>query len=120
MTIIAAVTDSPEGALALSEGVAEAKRLGTELVAVNLGLIPLDVSPHGAEVPITVVDRVGRGDRDPVDAVLDQITSHGATRLVIGVKRRSAVGKAVLGSVSQRLLLHAPVPVLAVKLPENH
>ncbi|RZK73323.1 MAG: universal stress protein, partial [Rhodococcus sp. (in: high G+C Gram-positive bacteria)] len=36
-------------------------------------------------------------------------------RLVIGVKRRSRVGKALLGSVSQRLILHSPVSVLAVK-----
>jgi nucleotide-binding universal stress UspA family protein len=35
--------------------------------------------------------------------------------LVIGMKRRSPVGKAVLGSISQRLLLDAPVAVLAVK-----
>ena len=39
---------------------------------------------------------------------------HGATRLVIGLRRRSAVGKLVLGSVSQRILLDATVPVLAV------
>ncbi|WP_344994490.1 universal stress protein, partial [Tsukamurella soli] len=39
--------------------------------------------------------------------------------LVIGVKRRSPLGKAVLGSVSQRLLLHSPIPVLAVKLDDD-
>ena len=37
-------------------------------------------------------------------------------RLVIGVKRRTPVGKALLGSVSQRLLLEVDVPVLAVKI----
>jgi len=31
------------------------------------------------------------------------------------MKRRSPIGKALLGSLSQRLLLEADVPVLAVK-----
>ena len=39
----------------------------------------------------------------------------GISRLVIGIKRRTPVGKVVFGSISQRLLLEAPVPVLAVK-----
>ena len=83
--------------------------------AVNLGIAKLDVSGFAGDVPITVVERTGRGDRDPVDAVLDEIDERGATRLVIAVRRRSLVSKAVLGSVSQRLILNAPIPVLAVK-----
>jgi len=116
MTIIVAVPDSPEGACALSTAAAEAKLLRADLVAVNLALHDLDVSGLDPDVEITVVDRVGRSDRDPVDAVLDEIHARNATRLVVGVKRRSAVGKAVLGSISQRLLLSAPIPVLAVKV----
>jgi nucleotide-binding universal stress UspA family protein len=50
---------------------------------------------------------------------LDDIEEYGARRLVIGVKRRSPVGKAILGSVSQRLLLESPIPVLAVKLNDH-
>jgi nucleotide-binding universal stress UspA family protein len=37
------------------------------------------------------------------------------TRLVVGVRKRSPVGKAVLGSIPQRLILEATVPVLSVK-----
>lgn len=116
MTIIAAVPDSPEGIWALSAGAIEAKTFGTDLVVVNIGLRKLDVSGLDPAVKVTVVDRTGPADRDPVDAVLDEIRDRSATRLVIGVKRRSAVGKALLGSVSQRLLLNSPVPVLAVKV----
>lgn len=119
MTIIAAVPDSPEGIWALSAGVREAKILGTDLVVVNLGLRALDIGGLDPSVAVTVVDRTGRDDRDPVDAVLDEIRDRRATRLVIGVKRRSAVGKALLGSVSQRLLLNSPVPVLAVKVADG-
>lgn len=119
MTIIVALPDSAEGAVAFTAAASEAKQLGTDLVAVNLGLRKLDIAPNDPAVPVTVVDRVGRDDRDPVDAVLDEITERKATRLVIGIKRRSPVGKAFLGSVSQRLLLNSPVPVLAVKPPED-
>jgi len=38
-------------------------------------------------------------------------------RLVICVARRSPVGKFILGSISQRLILEAEVPVLSVKRP---
>ena len=87
-------------------------------MAINLGLKPLDAASIPATMDVKVIDRHGRSDRDPVDAVLDDIEEHHAQRLVIGVKRRSPVGKAFLGSVSQRLLLEAPIPVLAVKLNE--
>lgn len=114
MTIIVAVTDTPEGAHALTAAAEEARRFGTDLVAVNLGLSALTVPPDPS-ITISIVERAGRGDRDPVDTVLHEIAAHETTRLVIGIKRRSAVSKAVLGSVSQRLLLQAPVPVLTVK-----
>jgi len=109
VSVLVAVPAGPEGAAALQAGSAEATLLGTELVVLNLTLDPI-----GGGLP--VIERDGPGDRDPVDAVLDEIERRGdVQRLVIGLRRRSPVSKAVLGSVSQRLLLRAPVPVLAVK-----
>ncbi len=120
MTIIAAVTDGREGHLALVEGIAEARRLRTDLVAVNLSTTTPNLGDLDTEgVFVTVVDRRGAGKEDSADAVLDEITAHEATRLVIGVRRRTPVGKVLLGSMSQWLLLHSPVPVLAVKLPAD-
>ncbi|MGV9714218.1 universal stress protein [Gordonia sp. NPDC003424] len=116
MCIIVAVTDNAEGTHALEEALGEAERFNTDLVAVNLALTKLDLSGIETDVPITVVDRTGRDERDPADAVLHEISHHNPTRLVVGVKRRSAVGKAVLGSVSQKLILQSPIPVLAVKI----
>jgi len=119
MTVMVAVPDSPEGIAALAAAVSEAELLGTDLIVVNLALRPLDTSTVPSTMKLTVLDRHGKSDRDPVDAVLADIEEHRVRRLVIGIKRRSPVGKALLGSVSQRLLLEAPVPILAVKLSEG-
>lgn len=116
MSVMVAVPDSPEGLAALAAGVAEAELLGTDLIVFNLSLTPVDTSsvPNGTHV--AVVDRKGKSDRDPADAVLAEMKDRAVARLVIGVRRRTPVGKALLGSVSQRLLLESPVPVVAVKL----
>lgn len=111
-----AVPDSPEGIAALAAAAAEADLLSTDLIVVNLGLLQLDTSTVPVGTQLKVIDRAGKSDRDPVDAVLDEIRDHDVSRLVIGLKRRSPVGKALLGSISQRLLLESPVPVVAVKL----
>ncbi len=118
MSVLVAVTDSPEGLYSLSAAAEEAALLGTDLIAVNLTLGMLDTSALPEKCAVTVVDRAGREDRDPVTAVLDELDAYpDVTRLVIGIRKRSRVGKALLGSVTQRLLLTSPVAVLAVKAP---
>lgn len=88
----------------------------TDLVVLNLGLSKINPTGLPTDIDTTVVERSGPGDHDPADVVLDYLSAHPAvSRLVIGIKRRTPVGKAVFGSVSQRLLLESPVPVLAVK-----
>jgi nucleotide-binding universal stress UspA family protein len=117
MAVMVAVPDSAEGRRALEAGVAESRQLDTDLVIVNLTLHALDMSSIPADLPYTVVERHGKG---PAEAVLDALDDHAKIdRLVICVARRTPVGKAMLGSVSQRLLLEAEVPVVAVKLPAN-
>jgi hypothetical protein len=109
MTILVAVTDDGAGAAALEVALAEGAVRGVGVVALNLRATPLEV-PDGA----TVVDRV-LGVEDG-DAVLECLEADAdVDLLVIGVRRRSPVGKAFLGDVAQRLLLEAEVPVLAVK-----
>ena len=52
---------------------------------------------------------------DIADAVLEVADEVGATLVVVGVRHRSPVGKMLLGSVAQRVILDAHCPVLAVK-----
>ncbi len=52
---------------------------------------------------------------DPVEALLDAMDHADADLLVIGIRHRSPVGKLLMGSTAQRLLLACPKPVLAVK-----
>ncbi|BAH48775.1 universal stress protein [Rhodococcus opacus] len=116
MTVLVAVTDTPEGAQALIAGKEEAERLGTTLLVLNLSLSEFPPTELAIADEADILDRSGRQARDPAVTVLDLIQERpDIERLVIGVKRRSRVGKALLGSISQRLILHSPVPVLAVK-----
>ena len=46
--------------------------------------------------------RRGRGGRRP-------------TRIVIGIRHRTPVGKLIMGSVAQRVIIDATCPVIAVK-----
>ncbi|WP_181274489.1 universal stress protein [Brevibacterium oceani] len=116
MSVAVAVTDSPEGRLALESAVAEAQSRSTGLLLINLTLHDFDTEEVPPGLEVTVINRSGRGDRDPVAAVIDEIDEHPEVdRLVLGLRGRSRVGKAVLGSVAQRLILRSPVPVLAVR-----
>jgi nucleotide-binding universal stress UspA family protein len=67
-------------------------------------------------VPYELHVAAGSAD-DPTSALLDEVDAVRASVLVIGARHRSPVGKAFLGSVSQRLILEAEVPVLVVKPP---
>jgi len=52
---------------------------------------------------------------DPADDLIQVAQDVDADFIVIGLRRRSPVGKLILGSNAQRILLDAPCPVLAVK-----
>jgi nucleotide-binding universal stress UspA family protein len=117
MSILVAVTDSKEGQEALVSAARVAARLGVGLVAVNLTSADLDTSSLAPGVSYEVVLRDESVDFDEVEQVLQALEDRPeATLLVVGIRKRSPLGKAVLGSIAQRLILEAPVPVLAVKV----
>jgi nucleotide-binding universal stress UspA family protein len=91
----------------------EATRAGVsdavEKVINGLGLPPIQWELHMVAGG-TLVD-------DVTEAILTKVTELGPEVLVIGARRRSPVGKAFLGSVTQSLILEAEVPILVVKAP---
>lgn len=53
--------------------------------------------------------------KDPAEDLVEVADRIGAKLIVIGLRRRSPVGKLIMGSNSQRILLDANCDVLAVK-----
>ena len=53
--------------------------------------------------------------REASEEILAVAKEHRAELIVIGLRRRSPVGKLLMGSTAQRVLLDAACPVLAVK-----
>jgi nucleotide-binding universal stress UspA family protein len=54
---------------------------------------------------------------DPAVDLIEVADKENAALIVIGLRRRSPVGKLLMGSNAQEILLRAPCPVLAVKAP---
>ena len=50
-----------------------------------------------------------------IDEIMSLIDAEQVSLLVIGLRKRSAVGKLLLGSMAQDILMNAPCPVLCVK-----
>jgi len=65
----------------------------------------------GLDVELRTVPRRAQ----PADDILAAIEEKGAELVVIGMRRRTSIGKLVLGSVSQRVLKESRVPVVMVK-----
>ena len=128
MSVVVGFVPSPEGRAALEAAASAARLRGKSLVVVNSAhggayadsaLAPQEELDGAAEaIRRTGVDvsvrRLTHG-QDPAEELLAIVDSAAAELLVIGLRRRSAVGKLLLGSTSQRLLLQCPCPVLAVK-----
>ena len=118
MSVCVAVTDSAEGQAALAAAGREAALLGVGLVVVDLTADGVDRSRLLTDAPHEVVrpSESPSDGADEIDQVLQVLEDRPeVSRLVVGVRRRSAIGKAVLGSIAQRLILESPVPVLSVK-----
>jgi nucleotide-binding universal stress UspA family protein len=128
--IVVGYSADPFGRAALEHGIAEAKLRGTSLRVVNSTAGDAYVDDRFAQ-PAEVHDIEERLANCGVDYELSQPVGVDATEellktmersdadlLVIGIRNRNPVGKLLLGSVAQQVLLECPKPVLAVKPQE--
>lgn len=118
MTVVVTYGESDESAAALAAAVEECRRRGTQLVVADLGGDPgpvQDVRDVLADAGLGVDSVIVDPAEDTVEQVLRIVGERNAVLLVIGLRHRTPVGKLILGSLAQRLLLDAACPVLAVK-----
>ena len=134
-TILVGYVPTPEGRAALQRGIEEATLRDARLLVVNShrGGTSFDrgeaiasaaeLSDVEAELRASGVDFEVRGlvrGQEVSDDLVAVAADEGAQLIVIGLRRRSPVGKLILGSNAQRILLDAGCPVLAVKAaPES-
>ncbi|MDD5029661.1 MAG: universal stress protein [Rhodoferax sp.] len=128
MTILVAYVPRPEGQAALDKGIEIAKRRSEHLLVVN-------ASPGGnvedpSALDVQAFERVERilsetglnaevkqfvRGKSAVEEIQTLVDTLPVSVLVIGLRKRSPVGKLIMGSVAQELLLSVNCPVLAVK-----
>jgi nucleotide-binding universal stress UspA family protein len=122
MTVVIGYTDTPEGLAAARAATAEAqlRRTGVVLLDSSGGGTPAEelslVLAEAAQAGVSAERQALPKDADLGDALIDASYQPGVELVVIGVRRRSPVGKLFLGSTSQRVILEAGCAVQAVKV----
>ena len=129
MTVAVAHQVSPTSRKALVQAVQEAKFRATDLAVLH---VVDSIDPDRQEAyRLGVSDEIERvvgqdagvpwqlhlttAGEDVAGALLKLVHGVDADLLVIGARHRSPVGKALLGSVAQTLILEVDLPVLVVK-----
>jgi nucleotide-binding universal stress UspA family protein len=128
MSVVVGYAATPEGRAALARAVQEALLRSSDLVVVNstrsrdgdIDATAFDadyaaVSGQLAAAGLSVQVRPLVTGAEPADALIAAAEELDPDVIVIGLRRRSPVGKLILGSNAQRVLLDASCPVLAVK-----
>ena len=128
MTILVAYVPRPEGQAALDKAIEIAQRQREALVVVNAS--PGGKQEDASQADVQDVERVeallaqsgldatfkqfvrGNSAVAEIEALVDSLK---VSVLVIGLRKRSPVGKLIMGSVAQEILLTVSCPVLAVK-----
>jgi nucleotide-binding universal stress UspA family protein len=116
-TIVVGYSPKPEGRAALQRAISEAELRHAALIVVHTAAAD-EVSDLRSQLESAGVPHDIRQAPDPLDPAEELISTAEGTAaefIVIGLRKRSPVGKLLLGSHAQRVLLDASCPVLAVK-----
>lgn len=133
MKVVVGYTPSPAGQAALLAAITEVGAHEGSLTVLNssrgdaladpgfaqaadLDWVRTTCSVAGVEVDVRQEVR----GREASEELVDLLSELQADLCVIGIRRRSAVGKMLLGSNAHRILMEAPCPVLAVKPSGSH
>jgi len=128
MTVLVGYVPNALGEVAVTAAVDEARRRHESLLVVNMSRDDVLADAHRADEEQLArlrrdlaelgldaeVRRIEEGN-DPAEVILQVAAEVQASVLVIGLRHRTPVGKLIMGSAAQRILLDARCPVLAVK-----
>ena len=128
--VVVGYVAKPEGEAAVEQGIAEARLRNAALIVVNSHRggrdfdsddstrVDQDLAALEAKLKASGLDydvrQLVRGF-EPAEDLISIAETSDADLIVIGLRRRTPVGKLILGSNAQRILLDAHCPVLAVK-----
>jgi nucleotide-binding universal stress UspA family protein len=128
MSIVVGFVPTAAGEAALKAGIAEAQLRNEDLLIVNSAregaLVDKSVAPdelleqaarRATEAGVRASVIQPPYQHDLADEFLEVARDANASLIVIGLRHRTQVGKFILGSHAQRILMQADRPVLAVK-----
>ncbi len=130
MPVVVGYIATAEGRAALRHAARECALRNTKLIVINSNrggrdLDGEEVARYEADLEEVRAELDGLGIRhevrqlvrglEPAEDLIGVAEESQADLIVIGLRRRSPVGKLILGSNAQRILLDAPCAVLAVK-----
>lgn len=129
MTVLVSYIPTPEGWSALKLGSEEAVLRQCPIVIVNVAVggncaVPTFADEKDLDAVRAALDEAGLHHTvcqvvdasDVAETILQTADDYAADLIVVGLRRRSRVGKALLGSNAQQIILGATCPVLSVRV----
>ncbi|MEU1238147.1 universal stress protein [Micromonospora aurantiaca] len=128
MTVLVGYVPSPMGMAALQAAIGQARFRDEPVLVVNTSRGDAYVDPGFAQQPdldavtreltasgVPFAIRQLMQGRDAAEEIADLAEAQDVSLVVIGIRHRSPIGKLILGSTAQEILLRVSCPVLAVK-----